>query len=89
MLRCCESAIIEIWSAIYQATKRAHTYGAGARGHAGLARDGTRGALRRGTEVARGGCDVSTPHGSTHTGAGARAGADGQAGARARAGEAG
>jgi hypothetical protein len=54
MLRCCESAIIEIWSAIYQATKRAHTYGAGARGHAGLARDGTRGALRRGTEVARG-----------------------------------
>jgi hypothetical protein len=33
------SGIIEIWLAIYQATKRAHTYGARARGRAGLARD--------------------------------------------------
>jgi hypothetical protein len=38
------SGIIEIWLAIYQATKRAHTYGARARGRAGLARDGVRGA---------------------------------------------
>jgi hypothetical protein len=29
------SGIIEIWLAIYQATKRAHTYGARARGRAG------------------------------------------------------
>jgi hypothetical protein len=45
MLRCCESAIfylsviIKTWSTIYQATKRAHAYGAMARGREGLARD--------------------------------------------------
>jgi hypothetical protein len=75
------SAIIEIWSAIYQATKRAHAYGAGARECAELARDDARGALRQGAEAGRGGHDVSAPRGSARTGAGARAGANGRAGA--------
>jgi hypothetical protein len=67
-----------MWLVIYQATKRAHVYGAGARGRVGLARNGARGALRRGAEAGRGG-DVSAPCGSARTGAGDRAGADGRA----------
>jgi hypothetical protein len=77
------SATIEIWSAIYQATKQAHVYGAGARGRAGQARDGVWGALRRGVEAGRG--DVSAPLGSACTGTRVWAGADG----RARVGEVG
>jgi hypothetical protein len=48
------SAIIEIWSVIYQATKQAHAYRAKARGRAGLAHDGARGALGQGAEAGRG-----------------------------------
>jgi hypothetical protein len=50
MLRCCESVIfylsviIKTWSTIYQATKRAHAYGASARQRGG-----------GGTEAGRGG----------------------------------
>jgi hypothetical protein len=61
MLRCCESAIfdlsaiIEIWSAIYQAIKRAHVYGAGAHWREGLAHDGAWGALRQDAEAGTGG----------------------------------
>jgi hypothetical protein len=48
------STNIEIWLAIYKATKRAHTYRAGARGCVGLACDSAQGALRRGVEAGRG-----------------------------------
>jgi hypothetical protein len=67
------STIIEIWLAIYEATKQAHAYRAGARECAGLACDSAQGELRRGVEAGRG-HDVSAPHGSARTGVGARSG---------------